>query len=82
MLFAPSRLCVKSLLFGICISFLAKKLVLECFPDRNIRGQIYRVCQKITCQLLMLAKKEDVILFLFEKNKKDSFFLCNLCVFA
>ncbi len=28
------------------------------------------------CNYLILAKKEDVILFLFEKNKKFSFFLC------
>ena len=34
------------------ISSLAKKLVLECFPDKNIRGQIYRVCQKMTYQRL------------------------------
>ncbi len=26
--------------------------MLECFPDKNIRGQIYRVWQNLTCQLL------------------------------
>jgi len=39
-------------LLWFVISSFAKKLVLECFPDKNIRGQIYRVRQDFTIQVL------------------------------
>jgi len=39
-------------LFRFVILSIAKKIVLECFPDKNIRGNIYWVWQNLTSQVL------------------------------